>query len=472
MSLKRKGKAIRFSSVVSALDDAARIEPYLLADAKPAVFNNYVESIKKDGRVIETLAALYEKNGIDSPTAAPPVALPVAAPSSTTAPMLTTASAPVPAASPIVAALNAAAPGTAAAAPSPSAAAPDAAAPVAGVPGAGAPNAATAAPSSATATAGAGTGAGTTAGAPIPATATAPSVGHSAAPIVPISGRALHRDVRQFQTEQGGSKDVFKTSAANGVEVSWRKTPQHRNSSGGGYKGAASLGKRQQRSYTRAVEGYCTDVCGSMEKALVAVGKRCKAAFIAAASELKYCGRVLRATGAETAAMQTFCGISSRACCRLNSWYQGNGFGKNNIAVDADTRDFAKDLGSHYEYFNVELTSSKKNGFKPVVCAAQCCTRVSDIVEASFERHKFVPISGKLEKKGVQKIGVDRSGGDTRCCAINCNNTNPNSCKECDNLAQFWDAPDNFANVSKVCLCFLEAFVKRGVHVATRARWT
>mmetsp|Transcript_27485 Transcript_27485/g.98102 ORF Transcript_27485/g.98102 Transcript_27485/m.98102 type:complete len:162 (-) Transcript_27485:717-1202(-) len=49
MSLKRKGKTIRFSSVVSALDDSARIEPYLLAGARPAVYKRFVANIERNG---------------------------------------------------------------------------------------------------------------------------------------------------------------------------------------------------------------------------------------------------------------------------------------------------------------------------------------------------------------------------------------------------------------------------------------
>jgi hypothetical protein len=107
-------------------------------------------------------------------------------------------------------------------------------------------------------------------------------------------------------------------------------------------------------------------------------------------------------------------------------------------------------LGVPFDFRMVDLVDKKKNGDKPISCACNWCQRVSDVFEASVERNKFIHIGGKFEGKLVEKIGLDRGGGATRVGKINCNRTDANSCKEYDPFGTFWDAPDNYENVSKI----------------------
>jgi hypothetical protein len=194
---------------------------------------------------------------------------------------------------------------------------------------------------------------------------------------------------------------------------------------------------------------YLSDVFGSLTAAIVSLAKGFRSEFCAAAAEVQYGGTLRRATGEETARMASFVGMTSNMVRRQNTWLQGNDFGRNFISTQADLKEYTDEVSSHVPmWFEMcDLVDTKKKGEQPISCPVTSCYRVEDVVEGSCERHKFMPIGGRLEGKLGYKCGCDRGGNCTRLGGINIHHSKANSCKEYDNICCFWDGPDCFSNV-------------------------
>jgi hypothetical protein len=203
---------------------------------------------------------------------------------------------------------------------------------------------------------------------------------------------------------------------------------------------------------------YLGDVFGGITAAIASLARGFMDQFREAAAEVQYNGRTRRATGAETASMAEFCGMNGTMLEKQNTWFQGNGFGSNIIAKSTDTREFAKEQCKrvHMDFFMHELVDTKKKDEKPIMCAVSRCSSAADVVEGSCERHKFMPIGGKFKGKLAYKCGCDRGGDCSRFGGINCCHKGANSCKEYDNMACFWKAPDGYDNVYSVMFQPLE----------------
>jgi hypothetical protein len=203
---------------------------------------------------------------------------------------------------------------------------------------------------------------------------------------------------------------------------------------------------------------YLSGVFGSITAAITSLARGFKSEFCEAAAAVQYNGRTRWATGAETASMANFVGMTGAMLKRQNTWFQGNGWGSNVIALATETREFAKEqiLRVRMDFFMHELVDTKKKDEKPIMCPVTRCMSAADVLEGSCERHKFLPIGGKFRGKLAYKCGCDRGGDFTRFGGINCCHTGANSCKEYDNMACFGNAPDNFDNVSSVMFQPLE----------------